>query len=101
MNASVVTIGDELLIGQVVDTNSAWLGQTLSGVGVKVLQRLAVGDDRQEIIEALDIAKRKTDIIIITGGLGPTKDDITKQTLCDYFECNMVFNEEVFADVKA
>lgn len=100
MNASIISIGDELLIGQVIDTNAAWLGQELSKTGIKVQLRLTVGDDESEIVHALNIAKQKSQIILITGGLGPTKDDLTKQVLCDYFGCKMIFNEEIYSDIK-
>lgn len=100
MTASIITIGDELLIGQVVDTNSAWLGQEMSKLGVKICLRLAVGDDKNEIVKALDIAKKKSEIIFITGGLGPTKDDLTKEVLCAYFGCKLMIHDEVLADIK-
>ncbi|MBK9732862.1 MAG: competence/damage-inducible protein A [Chitinophagaceae bacterium] len=101
MNATIITIGDELLIGQVVDTNSAWMGQELNSIGVYVIRRIAVGDDKKEIIAALNEAREISDLILITGGLGPTKDDITKHTLCQYFDSKLVFNEEIFEMVKA
>lgn len=100
MNACIITIGDELLIGQVVDTNSAWLGQQLNSIGVSVLRRIAVGDEKSEILDALREASDISSLIIITGGLGPTKDDITKDTLCEYFGASLVFNEEIYAMVK-
>ncbi|MBP6648680.1 MAG: damage-inducible protein CinA, partial [Bacteroidia bacterium] len=76
--AEIITIGDELLIGQVIDTNSAWMGQKLNAIGVKVKQITSVSDDSIHILNALDEAKNRADLILITGGLGPTKDDITK-----------------------
>lgn len=100
MNVTIVTIGDELLIGQVVDTNSAWMGQELNKAGFDVVRRIAVGDDQEEIISALDAAGGITDIILITGGLGPTKDDITKHALCQYFSSALVFDESIFEMVK-
>lgn len=100
MNASIISIGDELLIGQVIDTNAAWLGQELNKTGIKVQFRLTVGDDESEIISALNIAKQKSQLILITGGLGPTKDDLTKQVLCNYFGCKIIFNEEIYSDIK-
>lgn len=100
MNASIISIGDELLIGQVIDTNAAWLGQELNKTGIKVQFRLTVGDDESEIINALNIAKQKSQLILITGGLGPTKDDLTKQVLCNYFGCKIIFNEEIYSDIK-
>jgi len=93
--ASIITIGDELLIGQVVDTNSAFIAQELNKAGVWVQRRVAVGDKKEEIIRALDEESRGTNIIIITGGLGPTADDITKPVLCEYFGGKLVMNEEV------
>jgi nicotinamide-nucleotide amidase len=91
--ATIITIGDELLIGQVVDTNSAWMAQELNKAGVRVARRLAVGDVWQEIWDALDEEQQHSDIILITGGLGPTADDITKDLLCKYFGGTMVVNE--------
>lgn len=93
--ASIITIGDELLIGQVIDTNSAFVSQQLNKAGVWVKRRVAVGDNKEEIIRALDEESRDTNIIIITGGLGPTADDITKPVLCQYFGGKMVMNEDV------
>jgi nicotinamide-nucleotide amidase len=93
--ASIITIGDELLIGQVVDTNSAFIAQELNKIGVWVKRRVAVGDSKEEIIRALNEESRDTNIIIITGGLGPTADDITKPVLCEYFGGQLVLHEEV------
>lgn len=100
INASIITIGDELLIGQVVDTNSAFIAQELNKAGFAVKRRVAVGDDRAAIISALDEEKIHSDIIIITGGLGPTADDITKPLLCDYFGGKLIVNEEAVENVK-
>jgi nicotinamide-nucleotide amidase len=94
--AEIMTIGDELLIGQVIDTNSAWMGQKLNEIGIKVKQITSVSDDRQHILSALADAQKRADIVLITGGLGPTKDDITKKTLCDYFNTGLVFHEPSF-----
>lgn len=85
MNAEIMTIGDELLIGQVVDTNSAWIGQRLNEAGIRVKQITSVSDDEQHILQALSEARQRAGVVLITGGLGPTKDDITKKTLCKYF----------------
>jgi nicotinamide-nucleotide amidase len=93
--ASIITIGDELLIGQVIDTNSAFIAQELNKIGVWVKRRVAVGDSKEEIIRALNEESRDTNIIIITGGLGPTADDITKPVLCEYFGGKLVMNEDV------
>ncbi|HRX93965.1 MAG TPA: competence/damage-inducible protein A [Chitinophagaceae bacterium] len=98
--ASIITIGDELLIGQTIDTNSAFIAQELNKIGVWVRRRVAVGDVYEDIKEALDEESRESQIIIITGGLGPTADDITKPLLCDYFGGKLVVNEEVLAHVK-
>src|SRR3954464_5983312 len=98
--ASIITIGDELLIGQVIDTNSAWMAQELNKAGVWVKRRVAVGDAREEIWQALDAESRQSDIILITGGLGPTADDITKPLLCEYFGGKMVVSPEALANVK-
>jgi nicotinamide-nucleotide amidase len=98
--AEIITIGDELLIGQVVDTNSAWMGQKLNEIGIKVHQKTSVSDDEKHIIAALDEAKQRADVILITGGLGPTKDDITKYTLCKYFKSNLRFDDRVFIDIE-
>lgn len=98
--ASIITIGDELLIGQTIDTNSAWMGQQLNNIGIWVKRRVAVGDVKEEIWNALDEEGRQSDIIFITGGLGPTADDITKPLLCQYFGGKMVVNEEALENVK-
>jgi nicotinamide-nucleotide amidase len=91
--ASIITIGDELLIGQVIDTNSAWMAQQLNKAGIKVTRRVAVGDAWDEIWNALDEETQHAGIILITGGLGPTADDITKPLLCKYFNGNMIVDE--------
>ena len=100
-NVSIVTIGDELLIGQVIDTNSAWMAQQLNKIGLNVKHRLAVGDNREDIIQALDEESMLASVILITGGLGPTADDITKPLLCDYFGGNMIVDEGALANVTA
>lgn len=101
INASVITIGDELLIGQVIDTNSAWIAQELNKSGIWLRRRISVGDNKEEIIRALDEESRDTPIMLITGGLGPTADDITKPVLCEYFGATLVVNAEALANVKA
>ncbi len=98
--ASIITIGDELLIGQVVDTNSAWMAQELNKIGIPVIRRVAVGDSYNEIWKALDEESKHATIILITGGLGPTADDITKPLLCKYFNGKMIVNEAALANVK-
>jgi nicotinamide-nucleotide amidase len=98
--AGIITIGDELLIGQVTDTNSAWLGQELNKNGIWVAHRIAVGDIREDIWQALDEEFRRSNLILITGGLGPTADDITKPVLCDYFGGKLVVDEDALDNVK-
>ena len=90
MRAEIITIGDELLIGQVVDTNSAWMAQKLNEHGIELYQITSVHDDREHIIAAVDDAFKRADIVLTTGGLGPTKDDITKQVLCEYFRTRLI-----------
>ncbi len=99
MLAEIITIGDEILIGQIVDTNSAFMASVLNLNGISVKQISSVSDNREHILKALDEAKERADIILITGGLGPTKDDITKKTLCDYFNTILRFDEEAYQDV--
>jgi nicotinamide-nucleotide amidase len=99
MFAEIITIGDEILIGQIVDTNSAWMAAELNKIGVRVKQISSVSDDRQHILTALAEASRRADIILITGGLGPTKDDITKKTIADYFGVKMVENQDALNNV--
>lgn len=100
VNASIITIGDELLIGQTIDTNSAFIAQELNKIGVWVRRRVAVGDVYEDIWQALDEEGKQSDIIIITGGLGPTADDITKPLLCKYFGGKLIVNEDVLKHVK-
>ena len=97
--ASIITIGDELLIGQVIDTNSAWMAQELNKAGIRVVRRVAVGDVWDEIWTALDEEQKHAAIILITGGLGPTADDITKPLLCKYFGGKMIVNEDARQNV--
>ncbi|CAN5498441.1 CinA family nicotinamide mononucleotide deamidase-related protein [soil metagenome] len=98
--ASIITIGDELLIGQVIDTNSAWMAQELNKAGIQVSRRVAVGDIWDDIWNALDEESQHADIILLTGGLGPTADDITKPLLCKYFDGQMVVDEGALQNVK-
>jgi nicotinamide-nucleotide amidase len=100
INASIITIGDELLIGQVIDTNSAFIAQEMNKAGFLVSRRVAVGDSYDGIKIALDEEKKNADIILITGGLGPTADDITKPLLCEYFGGKMIVNEQAYANVQ-
>jgi nicotinamide-nucleotide amidase len=99
MLAEIITIGDELLIGQVIDTNSAWIAEQLNLIGIKVHQITSISDDKKHILTTLDEASQRVQLILITGGLGPTKDDITKQTLCAYFNTSLVFSEEAYKNV--
>ncbi|MEY5069277.1 MAG: hypothetical protein RLZ47_1139 [Bacteroidota bacterium] len=100
MQAEIITIGDEILIGQVVDTNSAWIGQKLNHIGISVKQISSISDDRNDILSTLRAAVNRADLVIITGGLGPTKDDITKKTLADYFEVGFKRDEGTLEQVK-
>jgi nicotinamide-nucleotide amidase len=100
MLAEIITIGDEILIGQIVDTNSAWIAQKLNTIGLRVKQISSVSDDRQHILTALAEAHQRADVILITGGLGPTKDDITKKTLAEYFGVGLVENKEALENVE-
>ena len=99
MRAEIITIGDELLIGQVVDTNSAWMAQKLNEQGIELYQITSVHDDRNHIIAALNEAFSRADIVLTTGGLGPTKDDITKHVLCDYFGTHLIEDTRVRAHI--
>ncbi len=101
MTAEIITIGDEILIGQVVDTNSAFIGVQLNLNGISVKQITSISDSKEHILSALKEAKSRADIIIITGGLGPTKDDMTKRTLCEYFNTTLVINEDVLKHVES
>jgi nicotinamide-nucleotide amidase len=96
MRAFILPIGDEVLIGQITDTNSAWIAQELNQIGVNVRHAMSVADDRQEITDSLKFAISQADIILITGGLGPTKDDITKKTIADFFGTSMYFHQETW-----
>ncbi len=100
MFVEIITVGDELLIGQVVDTNSAWMGKALNNVGFEVIRVTSVRDREDEITGAVDSAMKRADVVLMTGGLGPTKDDITKHTLCKYFGTELVFSEDVFENIK-
>ncbi len=99
MKAAIVTIGDEILIGQITDTNSGFIAKSLDRIGVEVYEMLSVSDSREHILNTFSKLQNKVDIVIITGGLGPTKDDITKKTFCDYFEDELVMDADVLAHV--
>ncbi len=100
MIAEIITIGDEILIGQIVDTNSAWMAQKLNLAGIKVKQITSISDDRNDILNTLHQASQRADIILITGGLGPTKDDITKKTLAEYFQTGLRTDFDALENVK-
>jgi len=100
MLAEIITIGDEILIGQIVDTNSAWMARQLNDIGIRIKQISSVSDDRVHILNTLKEAAGRAELILITGGLGPTKDDITKKTLCEYFGVGLVMNEGALANVE-
>ncbi len=100
MKAEIINIGDELLIGQVVNTNASWMAAQLNKSGMQVVQITTIADDREAIRSALDQALQRADAVLISGGLGPTKDDITKKTLAEYFGAHLVFHQPTFAQVK-
>ena len=101
MKAAIVTIGDEILIGQIVDTNSSYIAKALDKIGIATHEMLSISDDKQHILETFHSLQNKVEVVIVTGGLGPTKDDITKKTFCDYFEDTLVENEAVLVHVKS
>ncbi len=95
MNSEIITIGDELLIGQIINTNQAYIAEQLNAIGVRVARMTTVGDDMQEILETFDVAWKRNNVVIVTGGLGPTHDDITKKAVCTFFDSDLVANEEI------
>jgi nicotinamide-nucleotide amidase len=99
MRATIVTIGDEILIGQIVDTNSAFISKSLDRIGVEIHEMLSISDDKQHILDTFEKLQNKVDLVIVTGGLGPTKDDVTKKTFCDYFDDELVVDTVVLAHV--
>lgn len=99
MKAAIVTIGDEILIGQIVDTNSAFIAKSLDRIGVEVHEMISISDDKQHILDTFLKFQNKVDLVLITGGLGPTKDDVTKKTFCDYFDDELIVDEVVLAHV--
>lgn len=101
MKAAIVTIGDEILIGQIVDTNSSYIAKALDKIGIATHEMLSISDDKKHILDTFNLLQNEVDVVIVTGGLGPTKDDITKKTFCDYFEDTLVENEVVLAHVKS
>lgn len=100
MQTEIINIGDELLIGQVVNTNAAWMAEQLNLSGFKVERVTIIGDERGQIIEALRAAEKRVPVVLISGGIGPTKDDITKTTLCEYFNTRLVFNPDAYRDIE-
>ena len=100
MLADIITIGDEILIGQIIDTNSAFLGKSLNKIGVEVRQIRSISDNKKAILEAFATAQNQVGLVVITGGLGPTKDDITKHTLCAYFDDELQFYPDVMSHIE-
>lgn len=100
MQAEIITIGDEILIGQIIDSNSAFISKELNKIGVSVYQITSVQDDKEHILDALETAGNRSSVVIITGGLGPTKDDVTKHTLCEFFGDELVRDDEVLAHIE-
>ncbi len=101
MQATIVTIGDEILIGQIVDSNSSYIAKSLDKIGIATHEMLSISDDREHILSTFKKLQNNTNVVIITGGLGPTKDDITKKTFCDYFDDELVEDKKVLAHVTA
>lgn len=99
VTAEIITIGDEILYGQILDTNAQWMSLTLNDIGVRTIRRTTIGDNEPHILQALHEAEQRVDIILITGGLGPTKDDLTKPCLARYFDCDMQLDESALAEV--
>ncbi len=100
MRAEIITIGDELLIGQVINTNASYIGQKLSEIGIRVMRIVSVGDTERDIISELKYAFENFDVVILTGGLGPTHDDVTKNAICKFFDTELILNEDVLNQVK-
>ncbi len=100
MKATLLTVGDELLIGQVIDSNAAWIAGQLYLLGIGVARKISVGDNLPDIIEAVERSFQDTDVILMTGGLGPTKDDVTKKALMQYFDCELAFSEETYERIR-
>jgi nicotinamide-nucleotide amidase len=99
MKATIVTIGDEILIGQIVDTNSGFIAKSLDRIGVEIHEMISISDNKQHILNTFEKLQNKVDLVIVTGGLGPTKDDITKKTFCDYFDDELIVNQDVLKHV--
>jgi nicotinamide-nucleotide amidase len=99
MKATIITIGDEILIGQIIDTNSGFIAKALDRIGVEVREMISISDDKKHILDTFSQLQNKVDVVIVTGGLGPTKDDVTKKTFCEYFDDQLVVDPEVLAHV--
>lgn len=99
MKAAIVTIGDEILIGQIIDTNSGFIAKSLDKIGIQITEMLSISDNKEQILDTFANLQNKVDVVVITGGLGPTKDDITKKTFCDYFEDSLIESKEVLDHV--
>ena len=99
MKVTIITIGDEILIGQIVDTNSGFIAKSLDRIGVEIHEMISISDNKQHILHTFEKLQNNVDLVIITGGLGPTKDDITKKTFCDYFDDELIVNEDVLQHV--
>lgn len=100
MKAELITIGDEILIGQIINTNAVFLAKELNKIGIEIAQITSISDQKEHIIEALDASAKRAEVVILTGGLGPTKDDLTKHTLCEYFNDTLIENEEILAHIE-
>ena len=100
MRASIVIVGDEILIGQVTDTNSGWICQKLNGIGIEIIKIITVGDDYAQIVSGMEVALEASDVLLMTGGLGPTKDDITKKAIAGFLGVDLFFHEPTFERIK-
>jgi len=100
MQAEIISIGDEILIGMTVDSNAAWMGRELTNLGIEVYQMFSISDNREHIIKVVDECMNRSDLVLVTGGLGPTNDDITKETLSDYFNTRLVQDEKILGDIE-
>ncbi len=99
VRAEIITIGDEILYGQILDTNTQWISFELDKLGIKTIRKSSVGDSAEEITTILNESKSRADVVFITGGLGPTKDDLTKKVLADFFNCSLEMNADALKDV--
>jgi nicotinamide-nucleotide amidase len=99
MKATIITIGDEILIGQIVDTNSGFIAKSLDKIGIEINEMISISDDKDHILSTFKKIQNTVDLVIVTGGLGPTKDDVTKKTFCDYFEDELIVNQQVLVHV--